>query len=163
MTIKKKIVAGVIIMFIILNILWGVNYLLLYRPFYEKINNTGDLQYFEHNNYTFGISDYQYLSFDFNLSISENRYLNSDMNDASDVTADLIIWISPFSEKEYGVTFFAAHLTENDEGYNSFDVMIDSDGNPLDVLTPQEQEVFDQFSGKIELLFEEYNEIWGLQ
>ncbi len=162
MTVKKKIFIGMILAFAIINVLWGLNYWINYRPFQQKIKDTGDLEYFEHNDYTFGISNYPYLSFVFNLSISENRYLNQDMKDISDATADLIVWISPFGKKEYGISLFYIEVSEDGTETNKgIDIMVDSNGKQLGRLSEEEQKIFDSCEDKIKLLFSEYHEIWG--
>lgn len=162
MTAKKKILIGIVSVFAIVNVLWGLNYLINYRPYMQKITDTGDLGYFEHDGYTFDISSYEYLSFEFNVSISENRYLNQDMKDISDVSADLIVWISPLGKKEYGVSFFYKETSDDGAEQNKgFDIMIDSNGKQLGQLSEQEQKIFDSCAEKIEILLREYNEIWG--
>ena len=156
-----KIIMILLVLFILYNLIWGLYYVVGYKPYKNKISETNESQIYEKDGYVFDVSKLSYLTFTFNLSISEIRYMNNSGDDISGDTVDMIVWIKPFSKKEYGVSVFCGDMTDVEDKYNLFDVMVDLQGQPLEQLSEENQKIYNKNKDRITKLITEYNYVWG--
>ena len=146
---KKKIIIVIsVILAIILtwNIVWAVHYFNL-KSYAENIPSDGDGGYvtndIEENSYSVKLPDY--LQFNGNLAL-----VDKDFN-------ALIIWVSLFDVKSYGVQICIGD-------FNTYDMLLDENGQLLkEGNLDDAQEMYDANKDIVDKLYEDANNFWVLK
>lgn len=158
-SIFKTIIKVLIILFILYNIVWLCFYFFYYRSFANKIksDDIDDIKY------TYSVDPPYYLGFVFNLGITETRRITKEGQDISDLTTDLIIWPKLMRDDEYGIMiYYVANIDRENKEIGVDYIMVDSKGNPLNVLNEEEQKHYTAQKDSIKKIMKLAKEKWGI-
>lgn len=145
---KKVIIAVISVLlgiFLGWNIVWAVHYFNL-RSYAENIPSDGDGGYVANDNEenSYSVKLPEYLQFNGNLALVDNDF-NS-----------LIIWVSPFDNKSYGVQICI-------DAPDCYDMLLDENGKLLEEGNLDDaQDVYNANKETIDKLYENANDFWKL-
>lgn len=145
----------VVIVFVIYNIIWTSTINKIYDPFKKAIG--GNVK--NEGGYTYGVTLPKYLSYEGNISISEDINVKDD--GFSDATSALIIWPLRNGEYRYGVTLFTGTKDGNSVNYG-IDLYLDENMNLAEQYGKEEIEMYEKFLPKIKILYDLAEETWGI-
>lgn len=171
MSIKKKIgisCAVIVVMFGIYNLFWFITTESTFNKFLASTSYNGKTENFvcdmskyysmmSADGYTYAVKKPDYLSFTGNLSVQKK--LPDDEALETDYSCSLIVWISPFSKEQFGVTI----PVENEEIY---EIYINENGEPQFENSDSEQykkrckELLKERKDEINTLLENKKRVW---
>lgn len=165
-SIKFKIIIGIIGLFVIYNIIWGVYTFIKWKPYCDAVGYDEKLEGYvvvlgENNttdNFVYSVALPKYLSFGGNLSLSQVEITGSDRP-----TVDLIIFpemggyriivgLSTYEHQEYDTYVHSAGslvLNEKMEFY--------------DEPTEEDKKVYEEYYPEIKNAFDKIDEMWGIK
>lgn len=150
-----KIVGVVVVIgFVIYNIIWTSTINKIYDPFKKAIGGNTKNE----DGYTYGVTLPKYLSYEGNISISED--INVEEDGSSEATCALIIW--PLRNGEY---VFGANLLTGTQGNSEnycIGLYLDENMNLAQQYGKEEIEMYEKSLPKIKKLYDLAKETWGI-
>lgn len=151
----KKILSVIAVVFILFNIVWGLNRSIVYNPFKEALG--GGKTMLNEGDYCYGIGYPKWPEFTGNLYITENMNQNED-------SVDILIWPSYDGSLEIGISVFQGeeHTGEGEDAIEEIAFMVDEQMNLLDYHNPEIKKVYEEHQEDIRKLFRLAYQKWGI-
>jgi len=166
LSLKIKILIGIIVLFIVYNIFWSVFTYIRWRPFCEPLEYIGDGGYSlfvgergEEGRYIYGAFLPQYLSYAGNLSISRGEVRTEDIPKVSMLIFPKLDGYEIYV-KIYKMVMDETGLNGKQELMGT--VILDENMEYYYEPTEEEERFFEEYKDDIAEVYEEMNKMWEI-
>ncbi|MEG2051273.1 MAG: hypothetical protein RR012_03110 [Oscillospiraceae bacterium] len=170
-----KILLSVLIVFLIINIIWGLYVYFKYNPFQKSVEeHTKTVGHsYVCDGYTYSVKKPSYLSLTGNLAITPVLNLtteglrvgNDGITPFTGESIDVIIWPKLFGGYEIVVNIskYSGKINSNNENeYTILEFYVDENMNPIENLSSEKKKVYEANKNNLKDALKKINSVWNL-